>query len=849
MRFLAWLVILLANVSWPVIGQSGDPVRWSAEWCLAEQAATVEALEADGCRWQPLSQPSGLLPSGDGEIWLRVQLFNEAPQSLERWLTLGNRRLQSVTLFEQHTDAQDAIPVQQGGRALPANMMSPAMREAGAFSLHVPASASVQYWIRIQSNSLIAVHLTLWQPESIRAVRVRHDGLWMLGLGMSLSLVILALAMGAYGREVSYLYFALTFLGQILVEMHFSNSLQRGVWPPEWSLPFGFALVGMTLLVVGGAALITRVVTPVSPKDGLLRSMIGVSAVSLAGLIGSMSFDYPAAAHVWLVSGITGGVIAAVICARAWQLGSEAAGYLLGAVLLLLLVFGFRVLLIYGQWPESVTTDTVMLAMSLIAGAWVLWSLVRRSVEKRKETEVVKESAASQLALFARISHELRTPLDTILGNAQLLLRQRGRPPEVPVLKAMLDSGRHLLGMIDELLDYARGVSGSLKIEPVATRFDTWLRSLERTGELLSARNQNIFMTCFEAGTDRDLMGTYEFDASRLRQVVDNLLVNAARYTREGSITLGGRFQRSSDAPQLWLNLYVEDTGCGIAPENHERVFEPFERLDRTARAGGVGTGMGLPIARQLVTLMGGELTLLSALGRGARFTVTVPIKRSQESVVPTTERSISLATAYRGHRRKILLVDDDDHSRRLVQRMLESVGFEVSEATGGREAERMLESTVRFDVVLTDQFMPDGDGWWVLWATQKHQPEVPVVLISAALPHEPLGWSGEKKFAAIFLRPIAHDELLQKMGDLLGLQWIFDEPAEPGAPPSVQRPDRETLTELQQLVAFGEVTAIREWAQSLRAKEPRFAYFADAVEQAVIELDFGRLELLVADE
>ena len=270
--------------------------------------------------------------------------------------------------------------------------------------------------------------------------------------------------------------------------------------------------------------------------------------------------------------------------------------------------------------------------------------------------------------------------------------------------------------------------------------------------------------------------------------------------------------------------------------------------MHRTTLAGGSGTGMGLAIARQLVGLMGGELTVLSALNRGARFTVKIPVTRSSEFVSDGVEMSLASARGYAGDRRRLLIVDDDDHSRDVLVRLLQSMGFEVSEASSGREAEAMLESGRRFDAVFTDQFMADGDGWWVLWAVHERQPDTPVLLISAALPHAPLGWSSSARFAATFLRPIKHVTVLRKLGDLLDLQWIFDSSPSSPLKESLIRPDTRSLSQLRELVAFGEVTAIREWAQALRDRDPLFEEFALAVEQAVMELDFGRLELLAAE-
>lgn len=842
-RYVWWLIFF----GWPAALWGAEPVQFSAQWCVAPNADSIESIRSTACRWQILTQPSGLLSQGEATLWVRLTVINKAPEPIERWLTLGNNRMQSVALYAP--DATGAGHWQQGGMAYPRNRQSYAMREAAAFSLMVPAMSSTDVWLRIQSDTLVALSLRLWPVEDLRALRDRSDGLWMLWLGMGLALVMLALIFGFYARESTYALFAIAFLGQLVIEIHFSSVLQRTLWPPDWPMRSWVVLVGVAAFFWAGTVLVRKSLDLVSVSPGLSSVYVAMTVLGSMGLFWSTGVSFAAGAHLWLFCAALASVFATILSARAWQQGNELAGYLFIPLLLWSGSVLFRVLLAYGLWPESETSGLWFLLISLIEGAWLLSSLAIRSLRARREIEGLQASARSQLAMFARISHELRTPLDTILGNAQLLLRQRDRPPEISVLKIMLDSGRHLLGMIDELLDYARGLTGVLKAEPVATRLDVWWAGLERTGEMLAARSRNRFVSRFEDLSAVDQPPIFKIDAGRLRQVIDNLLVNAARYTRSGVITLGGSLEAMTRAPhQQYLHLYVEDTGCGIDPKDHERIFEPYQRLDRSTLAGGVGTGMGLPIARQLTALMGGELSLMSASGRGARFSVKIPIERSSETVKESVDASLTSVRGYAGSRQRLLIVDDDDHSIEILANLLKGVGFEIEMAHSGQEAEQILEKGQCFDAVITDQFMADGDGWRVLWVMHKRQPAVPVLLISAALPQEPIGWNHSVRFAATFLRPLKHTHLLQRLGDLLDLQWLFDVNPSSGLTGSLLRPGDDDIAELRQLVAFGEVTAIREWAQALRGREPRFASFADAVEEAVIEVDFGRLELLVVE-
>ena len=590
-RYVGWLIFF----GWPAALWGAEPVQFSAQWCVAPYADSIESIRSTECRWQNLTQPSGLLSQGEATLWVRLTVINKAPEPIERWLTLGNNRMQSVALYAPNATGTGYW--QQGGMAYPRNRQSYAMREATAFSLMLPAMSSTDVWLRIQSDSLVALSLRLWPVEELRALRDRSDGLSMLWLGMGLALVMLALIFGFYARESTYALFAVAFLGQLVIEMHFSSALQRTFWPPDWPMRSWAVLVGVAAFVWAGTVLIRKSLDTMSLSRTLSMGFVGMAVLGITGLFWSAGGSFAAGAHLWLFCAVLGSVFATILSARAWQQGNELAGYLFIPLLLWSGSVLFRVLLVYGLWPESETSGLWFLLIALIEGAWLLSSLAISSLRARREIEGLKSSASSQLAMFARISHELRTPLDTILGNAQLLLRQRDRPPETSVRKIMLDSGRHLLGMIDELLDYARGLTGALKVEPVATRLDVWWAGLERTGEMLAARNRNRFVSRFEDLSAVDQPLIFKIDAGRLRQVMDNLLVNAARYTRSGVITLGGSLESMARAPhQQYLHLYVEDTGCGIDPKDHERIFEPLERLQRVTLAGGSVPGWGSPL-------------------------------------------------------------------------------------------------------------------------------------------------------------------------------------------------------------------------------------------------------------
>ncbi len=292
---------------------------------------------------------------------------------------------------------------------------------------------------------------------------------------------------------------------------------------------------------------------------------------------------------------------------------------------------------------------------------------------------------------------------------------------------------------------------------------------------------------------------------------------------------------------------------------------------------------------------MGGDLTLESVLGAGACFRFWLPVQvLPAEAVTRGDQVEGFTAAGYAGPRRCVLLVDDEGGSRGILAGLLQELGFAVLEAESGNAVAARLPGLPALDLVLTDQFMPDGDGWQVLEVITAARPEVPVVLLSAAPPSPPADWPGDCRFAAQFLKPIDHALLLRRIGDLLDLQWLDDplpsagpsapadflspEPTLPNAgsadlttassvtavtgaavdagfgPSGLQRgypsaarvaPMPADLLHLARLVELGQVTAIKEWALDLKSRHPEQAAFADQMLTALNGLDFDRLAQL----
>ncbi|WP_018411207.1 ATP-binding protein [Methyloversatilis thermotolerans] len=403
--------------------------------------------------------------------------------------------------------------------------------------------------------------------------------------------------------------------------------------------------------------------------------------------------------------------------------------------------------------------------------------LLMREIDAHRRTDLALQKAkdAAESANLAKtryvtgISHELRTPLNSILGYAQILLRESGRAggddTHKRALNTILRSGEHLLGLIDGLLDLARIEAGKLRLDPAPMSMRELLDDLAKMFEPQAARKG----LGFRVETTGRMPDYVRVDAKRLRQVLINLLANAVKFTERGEVVLRVDYRMEV------ARFEIIDTGPGIAPEDHARIFMPFERSSSGRMVAEPGTGLGLSITRMLSSLMGGELTLDSQTGRGSTFKLRLYLPEYLS--VPTPARPTRRVIGYEGPRRRVLLVDDDATQRDMLTSMLQPLGFDIDEADGGEQALARV-ARARPDVVLLDINMDGMDGWETARRLREFAGEpIPVIMVSANV-FENRGELLRSAGCAGFVpKPVLESELLDQVRDALDLTWHVDEP------------------------------------------------------------------------
>lgn len=388
-----------------------------------------------------------------------------------------------------------------------------------------------------------------------------------------------------------------------------------------------------------------------------------------------------------------------------------------------------------------------------------------RQMSKRwREAKDSAEAAnRAKTAFLANMSHEVRTPLNSILGYAQLLLRGNSRSKDsASKLKSIIDSGEHLLGMMNELLDLARVESGKLVVNPRPIDLRLFLESLVAEFEIRGRKSGLRF-----AYEINDTVPHYiETDPLRLRQILYNLVGNAFKFTDSGSVLL----KVAVSGPDL--HLEIADTGKGIAGADLPYLFKPFyQAANREQNTEGVG--LGLYITERIVALLGGQIHVSSVLGVGSRFWVELPVKLA---AVPPAASVDGKVVGYEGPIRSILVVDDDRSNRDVITQLLAELGLAVEEADSGNAALVLLRAR-HFDAVISDIRMTGKDGNALCREVRSDQALAKTVMIaSSASVYEGDRHDAESAGFDDFLpKPVRERELTRILERPLGLKWIFE--------------------------------------------------------------------------
>ncbi|MDB9516396.1 ATP-binding protein [Roseofilum reptotaenium CS-1145] len=425
------------------------------------------------------------------------------------------------------------------------------------------------------------------------------------------------------------------------------------------------------------------------------------------------------------------------------------------------------------RMPISTQDEIASLSKTLNA----LMERVHQRTDQLLEAKESAERANQAKSTFlAKMSHELRTPLHAILGFTQIMVKDNALTDKhQEQLQIIYSSSQHLLGLINDILDLSKIEAGKSELLPQDFNLLTFVHHLESMVEF-KAKKKGLHLSM---EVQENVPQSLYTDEQKLRQILLNLLSNAIKFTRQGNVSLTITV---ADQPDT-LQFTVTDTGIGIASEELDQLFQPFEQT-QSGKQSQEGTGLGLTISQQLVNLLGGVLSVSSEINQGSMFTFDLPllpVSGEAEALSQVELKVTGIASTEKTYR--ILVVDDKWENREILRSLLTPLGFEVLEATQGEEALTLWEQET-INLILTDIRMPVRDGYSMTVSIREREherglPHVPIIVTTASTFEEE-----RQQMLAIGCNDLVHKPfleavILEKIAQYLELEYTYESESE----------------------------------------------------------------------
>ncbi|MBU2954819.1 hybrid sensor histidine kinase/response regulator [Marinobacter sp. F3R08] len=785
--FLPVLIIWLVCHSGFVVAQERVDVCASPEMKLIGHAniledATAEldresvvALGDDG--FYDISQRAPSWGHTSSAVWLDFRLQNRSDSHCERWLIVGEPRLENIQVYV----GQDGSWRQErAGSAYPLETWSVPARQP-RFKMIFEPGTEKRLLIRVTSRSSLLINPQLKDEQSlIKSVTDRQliDGFV---LGMIFLVLAIAFAVGYVTRFYLLLINAFALLFYSLVILVVNGYL---IYTPSL-LPWTRELIG--LLSFGTASfyyLFFYVLFRVRRMGTGMNVVFAVYTSVVAFVLFAGAFEEPLAKSDLYSFLRYGGYPLALVLTLAAIIRGVRLPWFAWLFSIMMLIQGAQWvwwqmgdhIWRFGDDEFDLIAASALLATLLSALIFAVVRLRRHEREAVAEisfmqhaenerlekqvalrTEQLRESLQARSSLLARVSHDLRGPLNRIVNTARQL-KAEVVPGEISKVERI---ALQQIEFIDDLLQFSKNELHQMELVLEPGYLFGFLREIEDEGAFLASRQGNR-LSCSLAD---DLPALVQADFRQLRRVLINLLNNAAKFTRDGSIVLKVECLERK-GKQCALAFSVQDTGTGFPQGSEKHLLLPFHRGLNAKQA--EGHGLGLSIVGDLLEQMGAKLVMSSQEGKGSTFRFDLWLNMASEDEIDSVfTESHLMVTGGGGHR--LLVVDDIEFARLFLGDLFAGYGFEVSLAASVDEALSIL-ATDEIDLVITDQFMPDVDGWALLDNIRRSSPGLPVLLYSA---HPPKNRDDARAldFDATLIKPASSEELLACVERLCG-EW-----------------------------------------------------------------------------
>lgn len=463
----------------------------------------------------------------------------------------------------------------------------------------------------------------------------------------------------------------------------------------------------------------------------------------------------------------------------------------------------------------------------------------------RKEADTANRAKS---AFLANMSHEIRTPMNAILGYTQLLRRDKSLGLEAREhLDIIHRSGEHLLALINDVLELSKIEAGRAVLNTEPFDMDRLMTDIQRMFQL-RIKQKGL---CFSVESQSLFGGSILADQGKVRQIMINMLGNAVKFTEKGGIIVRYGCDQLSSTGKLKVWVEVEDTGRGIAEADLGKVFKPFEQAGTSSDEG--GTGLGMTISREYARVMGGDISVRSVIRKGTTFRLEFEAVPSDDSLSDDLQNTTILKLIL-NREYTILVADDREHNRRLLETLLGNNGFIVKTAADGLEAVEMFKNETP-DLIIMDLKMSTMDGAEAT-RTIRALPrgnQVPIILVTASISDMTVPESGEDLFSTVIRKPFKDTELLAAIRDALRLDYKYE--YEPKVPVDIFTTTQmkvssriiasDTRAAMGRAIRNGDMDRFSDLLDNLALEHPlmaaRLKHYAD-------DFDFDKLLLILED-
>jgi signal transduction histidine kinase/CheY-like chemotaxis protein/purine-cytosine permease-like protein len=472
--------------------------------------------------------------------------------------------------------------------------------------------------------------------------------------------------------------------------------------------------------------------------------------------------------------------------------------------------------------------------------------LLQQEIEEHRKTdaalqrakEIAESANRAKSRFLADMSHELRTPLNSMLGYAQILRNDPSIPPNrIDAIDTIRQGGEHLIALIDDILDIARIEAGRFRLRNSDTDFGDFLAQIVRMFQVAAERKNIGFRVQLRDRIPR----LVRMDQRRVRQLLLNLIGNAVKFTARGEVVVSIGYSGEI------ARIQIRDTGPGIAREDLQRIFQPFQRARNTPHTDD-STGLGLTVSRMITEQMGGDLAVESEIGSGSLFTLRLFLPEQHHAMQPTRLREV---IGYRGNKRHLLVVDDQPEQRAVICNLLEPLGFIVEQCADGEEALRRVQASPP-DALLLDIVMPGISGLEVIRRLRQDMSwQRPIIVISANVFESDRDHATSAGCNGFVFKPVHLADVLEQLQLHLSLSWIHageDREVNPDVQPVNATPPPTHLLALRDHARIGYIKGITSEIERIGALDPMYHSYANQLRQLAREFRTADIVVLVEE-